>query len=66
MDFQEALRYLDEHASYHKTGRIDSPSTEVIEAILLEHWAIRTLCARHSCHGNQWQGFDGANDLSHA
>ena len=28
----EALRYLDDHASYQKTGRIDSPSTEVIEA----------------------------------
>jgi len=33
MDFQEALAYLDEHMSYHKTGRIDSPSTEPIAAI---------------------------------
>ncbi|NND73518.1 MAG: bifunctional folylpolyglutamate synthase/dihydrofolate synthase [Ilumatobacter sp.] len=32
MDFVEALAYLDDHASYDKTGRIDSPSTEVIEA----------------------------------
>jgi dihydrofolate synthase/folylpolyglutamate synthase len=31
--FADALQYLDEHASYEKTGRIDSPSTEVIEAL---------------------------------
>ncbi len=33
MDFQAALAYLDEHTSYHKTGRIESPSTEPIAAI---------------------------------
>ena len=33
MDFQEALAYLDEHMSYHKTGRIDSPSVGPITAI---------------------------------
>ena len=33
MNFQEALAYLDEHMSYHKTGRIDSPSVEPITAI---------------------------------
>ncbi|MFK7917521.1 MAG: folylpolyglutamate synthase/dihydrofolate synthase family protein [Ilumatobacter sp.] len=33
MDFQAALAYLDEHMSYQKTGRIDSPSTEPISAI---------------------------------
>jgi dihydrofolate synthase/folylpolyglutamate synthase len=32
MDLQAAIAYLDDHASYQKTGRIDSPSTEVIEA----------------------------------
>jgi dihydrofolate synthase/folylpolyglutamate synthase len=32
MDIAAALAYLDDHASYQKTGRIDSPSTEVIEA----------------------------------
>jgi dihydrofolate synthase / folylpolyglutamate synthase len=32
MDFDGALAYLDDHASYQKTGRIESPSTEVIEA----------------------------------
>lgn len=32
MDLPAALAYLDDHASYQKTGRIDSPSTEVIEA----------------------------------
>lgn len=32
MDFDAALAYLDDHASYQKTGRIDSPSVEVIEA----------------------------------
>jgi dihydrofolate synthase/folylpolyglutamate synthase len=26
MKYAEALRYLDEHASYEKTGRVDSPS----------------------------------------
>lgn len=30
--FDDAVAYLDDHASYHNTGRIDSPSTEVIEA----------------------------------
>ncbi|MGB3734056.1 MAG: folylpolyglutamate synthase/dihydrofolate synthase family protein [Ilumatobacter sp.] len=33
MDFQAALAYLDEHMSYQKTGRIDSPSIEPITAI---------------------------------
>ena len=32
MDLAAALKYLDDHASYQKTGRIESPSTEVIEA----------------------------------
>jgi dihydrofolate synthase/folylpolyglutamate synthase len=30
MDFAAALTYLDEHASYDRTGRIDSPSVEPI------------------------------------
>ncbi len=30
MDFAAALAYLDDHASYDKTGRIDSPSVEPI------------------------------------
>ncbi len=30
--FDDALAYLDDNASYQKTGRIDSPSREVIEA----------------------------------
>ena len=30
MDFAAALAYLDEHMSYQKTGRIDSPTTEPI------------------------------------
>ncbi|MGA0864108.1 MAG: bifunctional folylpolyglutamate synthase/dihydrofolate synthase [Ilumatobacteraceae bacterium] len=34
MDFPDALRYLDEHASYEKTGRIDEPSLAKIEAVL--------------------------------
>ena len=33
MDFQAALAYLDEHMSYHRTGRIDSPSVEPITKI---------------------------------
>jgi dihydrofolate synthase/folylpolyglutamate synthase len=33
MDFGDALAYLDEHASYDKTGRIDSPSVEPIAAM---------------------------------
>jgi dihydrofolate synthase/folylpolyglutamate synthase len=32
MDLHDALAYLDEHASYHRTGRIEAPSTAVIEA----------------------------------
>jgi dihydrofolate synthase/folylpolyglutamate synthase len=34
VNFSDALVYLDEHASYDKTGRIDSPSTANIEALL--------------------------------
>lgn len=34
MDFAAALAYLDEHASYEKTGRVLSPSTENIERLL--------------------------------
>ena len=30
MNFDEALAYLDEHMSYHKTGRIESPSVDGI------------------------------------
>ncbi len=30
MDFDAALAYLDDHASYDKTGRIDEPSTDSI------------------------------------
>ena len=33
MDFASALAYLDDQMSYHKTGRIESPSTEPIAAI---------------------------------
>lgn len=34
MNFEEALNYLDEHASYDKTGRITDPSTSNIEQLL--------------------------------
>jgi dihydrofolate synthase/folylpolyglutamate synthase len=30
MEFAAALAYLDEHASYDKTGRVDDPSTDAI------------------------------------
>lgn len=33
MRYDEALAYLDEHATYDKTGRIDSPSLERIERV---------------------------------
>lgn len=33
MDFAAALAYLDEHASYDKTGRIDSPTVEPIRQL---------------------------------
>lgn len=33
MDFAAALAYLDDHASYDKTGRIDSPSVEPIRQL---------------------------------
>ena len=35
MDFNDALRYLDEHASYEKTGRVTDPSTHNIEKLLM-------------------------------
>ncbi|CAN5825149.1 folylpolyglutamate synthase/dihydrofolate synthase family protein [soil metagenome] len=34
MNFSEALRYLDDHASYDVTGRIDSPTIERIERLV--------------------------------
>ena len=34
MKFPDALEYLDDHASYEKTGRVESPSTENIERLL--------------------------------
>ena len=34
MNFEEALRYLDEHASYDKTGRVDEPSLANIRALM--------------------------------
>src|SRR5262245_31695291 len=33
MDFADALAYLDQHASYDKTGRVTSPSTEPISRL---------------------------------
>lgn len=33
MTYQQALDYLDHHASYDKTGRIDSPSTATISRL---------------------------------
>jgi dihydrofolate synthase/folylpolyglutamate synthase len=33
MDFAAALAYLDEHASYDKTGRVDSPTVEPIRQL---------------------------------
>lgn len=33
MNYEQALAYLDAHASYEKTGRIDSPSLDVIERL---------------------------------
>jgi len=34
VNFSDALVYLDEHVSYDKTGRVDSPSTANIDALL--------------------------------
>lgn len=33
MDFDAALAYLDDHASYDKTGRVDSPSVDPIRQL---------------------------------
>jgi dihydrofolate synthase/folylpolyglutamate synthase len=33
MDFDAALAYLDDHASYDKTGRVDSPTVEPISVL---------------------------------
>ena len=33
MTYDDALRYLDEHATYEKTGRITSPSLDNITAL---------------------------------
>lgn len=33
MEFEAALAYLDEHASYDKTGRVDDPSTASIASL---------------------------------
>lgn len=34
MDYEEALQYLDEHASYEKTGRVESPSLDNITRLM--------------------------------
>ena len=34
MDFAEALAYLDQHASYDKTGRVTSPSVDPISRMV--------------------------------
>ena len=34
MRFADALAYLDDHASYEKTGRVTSPSTDTIERLV--------------------------------
>jgi len=34
MDIADALRYLDDHASYEKTGRVESPSLRSIERMM--------------------------------
>ncbi|MFM7830018.1 MAG: bifunctional folylpolyglutamate synthase/dihydrofolate synthase [Actinomycetota bacterium] len=34
MRYADALRYLDEHSNYERTGRVDSPSTHNIERLL--------------------------------
>ena len=34
MQYADALKYLDEHSSYERTGRVDSPSTSNIEKLL--------------------------------
>jgi dihydrofolate synthase/folylpolyglutamate synthase len=34
MDFDEALAYLDDHASYDKTGRVDAPSIDNITKLM--------------------------------
>ena len=33
MNFDEALAYLDDHASYDKTGRVDNPSVASIASL---------------------------------
>lgn len=33
MSYQQALNYLDDHAGYEKTGRIDSPSLDIISKL---------------------------------
>ncbi len=34
VNYAEALAYLDAHATYEKTGRITSPTTERIERLV--------------------------------
>ena len=34
MQYGEALNYLDEHASYEKTGRVESPSLDNINTFM--------------------------------
>ncbi|MFM8869984.1 MAG: bifunctional folylpolyglutamate synthase/dihydrofolate synthase, partial [Actinomycetota bacterium] len=47
MDFAAALAYLDEHASYEKTGRIDIPSlagiTRLLEALGDPHHSFKVI-----------------------
>ena len=45
-DYADALAYLDDHASYDKTGRITSPSLEPITPARARRWATRSTPAR--------------------
>ncbi len=55
MDLQSALRYLDEHASYDVTGRIDSPSVDNIRALCAAMGDPQHAAPGHPRHGHQRQ-----------
>ena len=47
MTYDEALAYLDDHATYEKTGRIESPSTSSTPGIPARR-SSRKVCVANS------------------
>ena len=62
MTYSDALAYLDAHASYEKTGRIESPTIERMKTIVAAMGDPQFAYPVIHVTGHQRQGFDIADD----